>query len=90
MLTSVVAGCGGRSAVPAVRAEGERGPLRALAARPHDAGRQGRRHPLGPLHPQLHRRGAGAIVWAGGNFQISAYTLGVQSHIASIIYHHHT
>ena len=56
---SVVAGCGGRSAVPAVRAEGERGPLRALAARPHDAGRQGRRHPLGPLHPQLHRRGAG-------------------------------
>ena len=65
MVTSVVAGCGGRSAVPAVRAEGERGPLRALAARTHDAGRQGRRHTLGPLHTQLHRRSTGTVDWAG-------------------------
>ena len=60
-LLAASAGGGGRPAVPAVRAQGQRRPLRALAARPHDAGRQGRRHALCPLHPQLHRWGSGRL-----------------------------
>jgi hypothetical protein len=51
----------GRTAVPPVLAKGKRQLLRPLAARPHDAGRQGGRYALCPLNPELDRRDPGAL-----------------------------